>query len=434
MSLSPGAGAPQADRGETGRVGEPKVRALVLAAGRGERLRPLTDLTPKPLLPVAGRPMLCQTLDQLVAIGAEAVAINLHHLAAAIPQTLGPAFGGLMLHYSHEHDLLGTLGALVPLRDFLAGADVVLLVNGDSLCRWPLAHLVRQHRANRRRGILATLLLAGAAEPSRYGGGVSLGHGGEVLALRGEAPAGGEVVARRVFAGAQALDPGLLERLPPAGIAADIVSDLYQPMLANGESIASVTTRLPWHDLGTPERYLAGVLDWASRHPLAVAAHEGPAGHKDAEPARHKGAEPARHEGNKRERQNSDAPFVGERVAIAPTANVAGSVIEERTVVGSGAALIRSMVLPGAEVGNDAILTEVVVAPQTKVPAGVVFRRCLLAPPPSGQKPIAGARLEDGLWVVPFAPELASLPGGLERERPASRTARGSHDRHEEAR
>ncbi|MBV8203217.1 MAG: nucleotidyltransferase family protein, partial [Acidobacteria bacterium] len=134
-----------------------RVRALVLAAGLGTRLRPLTGDMPKPLLPVLGQPILGYTLRRLAAAGCEAAAVNLHHRGEQIRRALGDDFAGLPLTWSEESHLLGTLGALQPLAGFFAAADLVLIVNGDSLCRWPLAELVRRHREN---GAPATLLLA----------------------------------------------------------------------------------------------------------------------------------------------------------------------------------------------------------------------------------------------------------------------------------
>ncbi|HSM15042.1 MAG TPA: sugar phosphate nucleotidyltransferase, partial [Thermoanaerobaculia bacterium] len=84
------------------------MRALVLAAGRGERLRPLTAELPKPLLPVAGRPLVEHTLERLRAAGVEAVAINLHHRGERIRSALGESWHGLPLCYSEEPRLLGT--------------------------------------------------------------------------------------------------------------------------------------------------------------------------------------------------------------------------------------------------------------------------------------------------------------------------------------
>jgi len=126
-----------------------RFRAVVLAAGFGRRLRPLTDWLPKPLLPVCGKPVVLHTLEALAAAGCEATALNLHHLGEPIRRRLGDDFEGMPLTYSEEPEILGTLGALYPLRDFIAGAEHLLIVNGDSLCRWPLAGLLRRHVKSR---------------------------------------------------------------------------------------------------------------------------------------------------------------------------------------------------------------------------------------------------------------------------------------------
>jgi NDP-sugar pyrophosphorylase family protein len=241
---------------------KPRLRALVLAAGRGERLRPLSDVLPKPLLPVAGEPVAGRTLARLRAAGCEAAALNLHHLGEAVRRRFGDRAGDLPLHYSPEAQLLGTLGALLPLRDFLGEADLILVVNGDSLCRWPVVPLVRRHL---RRGADATLLVARRADPARFGGGIGLDGDGRVVSLRGGVEVGaagpaGPVARRRVFAGAQVLAPRLLERVTGPG---DLVTGLYMPLLGEGGRVESLETGRRWHDLGTPRRYLAAVLEWA---------------------------------------------------------------------------------------------------------------------------------------------------------------------------
>jgi mannose-1-phosphate guanylyltransferase len=241
-----------------------RLRALVLAAGLGTRLRPLTAVTPKPLLPVAGQPILARTLRRLAAAGCEAAAINLHHGAEQIRRTFGPAQGGLSLTYSEEPVLLGTLGAFAPLRGFFAGADLGLIVNGDSLCRWPLAELIRRHLASD--GALATLLLSARADPAQFGGGVAVGRDGALLELRPGTPPPRPRARRLVFAGAHVVSPRLLARIAAdvEAVPADIVRDLYEPLLAERPGcLASLVTGRHWHDLGTPRRYLAAVLDWA---------------------------------------------------------------------------------------------------------------------------------------------------------------------------
>lgn len=237
----------------------PRLRALVLAAGRGERLRPLTAELPKPLLPVAGRPLVAWTLERLRAAGCEAVAINLHHLGDRIRSTFGETFRGMPLVYSEESALLGTAGALPPLKAFLSPAERVLVVNGDSLCRWPFEALLAAHA---RRRPAATLLVHRKADVRTFGGGVAL-ENDTIVAFRTGSLAHHAARRHLVFAGAQVLEPELLERLSDGP--GDLVTALYEPLLASGAAIAAVATERLWHDLGTPRRYLDGVLDWTFR-------------------------------------------------------------------------------------------------------------------------------------------------------------------------
>ncbi|KAB2963881.1 MAG: nucleotidyltransferase family protein, partial [Thermoanaerobaculia bacterium] len=158
-------------------------RALVLAAGLGERLRPLSLEIPKPLLPVAGRPVASFALDALARAGCGALAINLHHLGEAVRAAFGESWHGVPVRYSDESALLlGTGGALPPLAEFFAGAGAIVVVNGDSLCRWPLDRLLSAHRRGR---APVTLLVSRRADPRRFGGGVAIERGRVVAFRRG---------------------------------------------------------------------------------------------------------------------------------------------------------------------------------------------------------------------------------------------------------
>src|ERR1700724_662896 len=101
-------------------------------------------------------------------------------LQRSISTTAPARSAGLPLTWSEEPLLLGTLGALGPLAGFFAGADLALVVNGDSLCRWPLAELLARHLAT---GAPATLLLAARADPADFGGGVGVDSAGKLLWL-----------------------------------------------------------------------------------------------------------------------------------------------------------------------------------------------------------------------------------------------------------
>ncbi len=308
-------------------VTSPRLRALVLAAGLGTRLRPLTLARPKPLLPVLGRPLVAYTLDRLAGLPCEVAAVNLHHLGEQVPAALGPEHRGMPLVYSHEPEILGTLGALAPLAELLRPAEAVLLVNGDSLCDWPLAELAADHRAH---GAAATLLLSETADPGSFGGGVGLAADGRIVSFRS---AGIEIeppARRLVFAGAHALAPALLERV--ASRPADIVRQLYEPLLAEGAVIRGVTTARAWQDLGTPRRYLEAVLE-------RLAAGDG-------------------------------RSWVAAGAAVAASARLEAGVVEDGARVEAGAVVERALVLPGARVGAGATVSGAIVGFGAEVPAG----------------------------------------------------------------
>jgi mannose-1-phosphate guanylyltransferase len=308
-----------------------RLRALVLAAGLGTRLRPLTDDLPKPLLPVLGQPLLGLTLRRLAAAGCEAAAINLHHGAGQIRRAFGSEHAGLPLTWSEEPRLLGTLGALGPLAGFFDGADLALVVNGDSLCRWPLAELVARHLAT---GALATLLLAARADPADFGGGVAVDRTGRLLWLRSAAGAPEDRgTRRRVFAGAHVLSRRLLQRIAaaPAAAPADFVCDLYEPLLADQPGcLDSLTTGRRWHDLGTPRRYLAATLDWTGVRGL----------------------------------------WISPAATVAPAATVRRSSLEPGARVAAEAIVEDSVLLRDARVGAGCKVRDSILGPGVELPAG----------------------------------------------------------------
>jgi MurNAc alpha-1-phosphate uridylyltransferase len=117
------------------------MKAMILAAGRGERLKPLTDHTPKPMLPVAGKPLIAHQLGWLRAAGITEVVINLHHLGEQIQAFCGDGEQfGVSIRYSHEETLLETAGGIVNALPLLGSAPFVLL-NGDIFTDFAFASL-----------------------------------------------------------------------------------------------------------------------------------------------------------------------------------------------------------------------------------------------------------------------------------------------------
>ena len=345
-----------------------RVRALVLCAGRGERLLPLTSRLAKPLLPVAGRSVALRTIRILHDAGCE-VAVNLHHLADSLgPQTVGGGGGtGGSTSPSPLSRICSARSAQWRISSIsLAKGDDILLVNGDSLCRWPIREVLARHR---RSGADVTLQLGPKAPDTRLGGGVEVDQRGLVVGLRG-VRVGESSAAARTFQGLHVLSPAALQTLPSELPASDIIAGLYLPLLLAGGRIRGFGCRRPWHDLGTPRRYLAGTLDWG------------------------------RTAGGRRRRRRFVAP--GARISRA--AVVECSVVETGSVLESGACVVQSAIMPFARVGAGARLVNTIVGPGVAVPAGAAVDGQLVTPGSWGRAPDGRSRERGDLVFTPLDP------------------------------
>lgn len=225
------------------------VVALVLAAGLGTRLRPLTEHLPKALVPIGDRPALTHAVVAARAAGADPIAVNAFHLADAVAAYA--AAEGLSL--SREVELLGTAGGLAAARAVLdAEAAPVLVVNADVF--FPrgvdLAALVALHESARPD---ATLLVR---PPSRPLGNVGVDEAGRVVRLRGAAAAPSEARSYD-FLGVHVVGPTLA--IPERGC---LVGDVYIPAIERGARLAALVHDGPAIDTGTPADYHAANLAW----------------------------------------------------------------------------------------------------------------------------------------------------------------------------
>jgi len=229
---------------------------MLLCAGHGKRLAPLTDNLPKPLVPVCNRPLALYNLLLLRDAGVREVMVNLHHLGELIPEVLGDGSDlGLRIRYHHETDLLGTGGGLHAVRDFLA-AGTCLVANGDTLCEADLASAVERHHD---RGALGTLLLHPHQRPEDYGA-VRIGSSGELAGIdHVSSRCDVEVAGAYVYSGVQILEPGffdLLEPEPSCVIRTGWRRVIDQALPGYGDPCVE---RL--HDCGTPDRLLAATRE-----------------------------------------------------------------------------------------------------------------------------------------------------------------------------
>jgi NDP-sugar pyrophosphorylase family protein len=227
------------------------MRALVLAAGIGERLRPLTNEVPKPLLEVGGRPLIHYPLLMLRQAGITEIAINAHHLAGRLESALGTGASlGIRITWAPEPTLLGTGGPLVPLKDFL-GAGSFVIANSDTILDLDVAAVIAAHRD---RGALVTIVLASPGNLDYYSR-IELDADlrvGRMRLLRSRSPlayddypaqpAGADesALSAWMYCGVTVIEPQVLDlmpRTPPWSL----MNDLIAPMVRDGLPVFGFT-------------------------------------------------------------------------------------------------------------------------------------------------------------------------------------------------
>jgi NDP-sugar pyrophosphorylase family protein len=233
------------------------VKAMLLAAGLGTRLRPLTDITPKPLLPVAGQPILLWNLLLLKRHGITDVIINLHHLGEQIVQTLGDGSRfGMHVAYSHEPTLLGTGGGIKQAAPFLKDGSFLVL-NGDTLSACDLTSLIAAHRAG---GAPVTLVLREDPEAARWGP-VTVDADSRILQINGAPPLRNppkSLPPPCMFAGIHMLESEVLDAIPSGP---GSIIDVYLGLLRQNHMLRGYRMSGYWSDVGTPERYAEAQQD-----------------------------------------------------------------------------------------------------------------------------------------------------------------------------
>jgi NDP-sugar pyrophosphorylase family protein len=289
------------------------IPALVLTAGLATRLRPLSLVRAKAVLPVAGTPLVRRILQQLHAANIRDVVLNLHHLPSSITGAVGDGSDlGLCVRYSWENPVLGSAGgprrALPLLRTGAHGtASTFLIVNGDTLTDVSLPDVISAHRSS---GALVTMAVVPNTEPMKYGGALVDEHD----AITGFVPRGSTQASWHVI-GVQVAEMDAFADIPD-NVPYETVRTLYPALIAaRPGSVRAFRCRAEFFDIGTPADYLSTSLQFAQRE-----------GH---------------------------GPLVGARSVIDPSARVQDSVIWDDVIVEAGAMLRECVVTDGIRVPSD---------------------------------------------------------------------------------
>ncbi len=288
---------------------------MILSAGFGTRLRPLSDELPKPLVPVGDRPLLVHIAERLARAGVGEVVLNLHHRVEEFSSVLSRL--PVKAHVIHELEIRGTAGGIAGARRLL-GSGPALVVNGDILCDAPFGELLAR--------VDDGLCMAVKPRP-RGEGSVGVDESGAVVRLRGQRF--GEEYRGGDYVGAAALGARCLSTLPEQGC---LVGDWALPELARGGRILTVASPGDWLDVGSLETYREANRRWL-QHAL---------------------------EADSPGTQQATKSFVGASARVSPEVSLEGSIVgAEAEVLGHGA-LVRCVIWPGAVVHaplSDAVVT-----------------------------------------------------------------------------
>jgi NDP-sugar pyrophosphorylase family protein len=236
------------------------MKAMILAAGFGTRLFPLTVDRTKPAIPFLGKPLVGYVAEYLASFGIKDVVVNLHHQPDSVISALGDGSAfGVHIDYSREEPkIMGTAGALDNARHWLED-DTFLVVNGKIITDIDISAALEMHR---RSGAIATMVLKPNAKREKFTiveteNGFLTGFGDDARPVSEEEIRHPEMLAETplMFTGIHILEPRVFEYIP-RGVYSDIVPTFYNPALRKGEKIAIHVTDAQWYELSTIPRYL----------------------------------------------------------------------------------------------------------------------------------------------------------------------------------
>ncbi|GAC1340914.1 MAG: mannose-1-phosphate guanyltransferase [Candidatus Dormibacteria bacterium] len=320
------------------------MKAVLMAGGEGARLRPLTSRRPKPLVPVAGTPVIEHTLTLLREHGIHEVVITLQYLGAEIRNRLGDGSDHEMsIEYVVEESPLGTAGSVRNAADLLD--DTFLVISGDALTDIDLGWALREHHE---RGAQATVILKAVSNPLEYGVVVTDPDGAVRRFL--EKPSWGEVFSDHANTGIYVVEPEILHRIKP-GRPADWSRDVFPGMLRRRERLYGIVAEGYWLDIGNTLSYLQANWDALEGR---VRCHI--SGRHQGDSWIGEGVEfgmGARVEG---------PVFLGDEVKIKAGAFINGpAVIDRFSVIDDNAKVSNSIVWPGSYIGENCRLRQTVI-------------------------------------------------------------------------
>lgn len=298
-----------------------QTKAVILSAGFGKRMLPLTETIPKPLLPVAGIPIIRRTIDNLASFGIKEIVINLHHLADEIKSALTPPPPGIKIYFTEEAEILGTAGGIKAAQNILGDNDFIV-INSDIIAEIDFKDLLKQHKE---KDALTTMVLRQDPDAEKYGP-IEIDSNSKIRRFLNKPDLDKNIqLAKYMFTGIQVMSPRLLGMIPNTGYS-DISRDIYPQLIVAEEGLYGYVTEGYWTDIGTPETYLR-----ANFRELAKSTESFP---------NRKGLIPPIHIGKNCR--------IGENVKLGPNC-----LIGDNCSIKSGAKISETIVMEGATIGKE---------------------------------------------------------------------------------
>ena len=297
------------------------MRAIVLSAGYGTRLWPLTEDRTKPAIPILGKPLVGYVAEYLSGYGIDEIVVNLHHRPESVRRALGDGSRfGVKLYYVEEPEILGTSGALDNTREFFE-RETFVAVNGKIITDIDLDAALETHRKT---NAIATLVLLPNTRRERFS--VVETDGGRVKAFGGmPVDAGPEPL---MFTGIQILEPRIFEYIP-RGVFSHSTTDVYPQAIAKGEVVAAHVASGKWRELSTLKRYLDISVELLKEEGKSLVA--------------------------------------GVQTVISPSATVTDSILWDDVEVNAGALVSRAILADDVKINAGEIVEDAVVVPRELV-------------------------------------------------------------------
>ena len=310
------------------------MQALVLAGGEGTRLRPLTLTTPKPVMPLAGRPFLTFMLSWLARHGVDDAILSCGHLSDEVESVLGDSFEGMKLHHVVEEEKLDTAGPVRLAYDQGLLQERLFVMNGDCLADLDLSAELAFHESA---GAQCTLGLVAVDDTSHYGV-VPTAEDGQVEAFLEKQA--GPVPTNRINAGAYVLTRSVVENFIPSGRPVSFEREVFPQLVGNG--LYGWHADGYWIDIGTPERYLEATYDLLAGRVESALPPRDETDSLIYEPSIVAGA------------RIGPLTVVGEHCSVGDRSSLERSVLHENVVVGHETQIVESVIAAGARVGDGA--------------------------------------------------------------------------------